>query len=42
MAFLSSASVANRVASGSIEVVTKVARFRRGLPSSSNSSCTIW
>ena len=35
--FLSAVSAINRAASGGIHVVTKVARFRRALPSSSSS-----
>ncbi len=36
--FLSNASAISRSASGSIHVVTNVAKFSRELPSSSNSS----
>lgn len=36
--FLSNVSAINRPASGSIQVVTKVARFSRELPSSISSS----
>ncbi len=40
--FLSRHSAIRTPASGSIQVVTKVARFRRELPSSISSSCTSW
>jgi len=40
--FLLSVSLASCSASGSIHVVTKLARFWRGLPSSASSSLTIW
>ncbi len=39
--FLSKHSVIRRDACDSIQVLTKVARFNRALPSSINSSCTI-
>ena len=40
--FLSKHSAISRVASGSIHVLTNVARLRRAFPSSISSSCTIW
>ena len=40
--FLSKHAAISRVASGSIQVVTKVARLSRGLPSRMSSSCTTW
>ena len=40
--FLSKHSAISCVASGSIHVLTNVARLRRALPSSISSSCTIW
>ena len=40
--FLSRQSDISRPACGSIQVVTKVARFCRALPSSISSSCTSW
>ena len=40
--FLSSDSAISSSACGSIQVVTKVARFSRALPSSISSSWTIW
>src|SRR3954454_9208657 len=40
--FLSAVSGYKRSASSSIQVVTKVARLNRALPSSITSSCTIW
>ena len=40
--FLSKHSAISRSACGSIQVVTKVARFRRALPSSISSSWMIW
>ena len=42
MTFLSAASAISRPACGSIQVVTKVARLRRALPSSIISSWTTW
>ena len=40
--FLSEHSASSRAASGSIHVVTNVARFRRALPSSISSSWMSW
>ncbi len=42
MAFFSNVLAMSFCASGSIQVVTNVARFRRALPSTISSSATIW